>query len=116
MKTETSERTTDYDVIVLGGAFSGAAAAILLKRWMPAARVLVVERQAAFDQKVGEATVEVSALFLHRVLGAYDELARTHLPKHGLRYWFYDREARALSEMTELGPDEVPRLPAFQLD
>jgi flavin-dependent dehydrogenase len=106
----------DYDVVVIGGAFSGAAAAILLKRWMPEARVLVIERESAFDQKVGEATVEVSSLFLHRVLGVYDELSRTHLPKHGLRFWFYDRKDRPLSEMGEVGPDEVPRLPSFQLD
>jgi flavin-dependent dehydrogenase len=83
---------------------------------MPGARVLVIEREAAFDQKVGEATVEVSSMFLHRVLGLYDELSRVHLPKHGLRYWFSDHPGRSLSEMSEAGPDEVPRLPSFQLD
>jgi flavin-dependent dehydrogenase len=106
----------DYDVVVIGGAFSGAASAILLKRWMPEAKILVIERETAFDQKVGEATVEVSSLFLHRVLGVYDELSRVHLPKHGLRYWFHDTLGRRLSEMSEVGPDEVPRLPSFQLD
>jgi flavin-dependent dehydrogenase len=116
MKNDVAEGPVDYDVVVVGGAFSGAATALLVKRWMPSARVLVIERQAAFDQKVGEATVEISAIFLHRVIGLYDELSRTHLPKHGLRYWFYDHLGRSLAEMTEAGPDEVPRLPAFQLD
>ena len=105
-----------YDVIVLGGAFSGAAFTVLLRRWLPDARVLVVERREEFDQKVGEATVEVSALFLYRVLGLYDELSRTHLPKHGLRYWFTDGPERTLAEMSEIGPSEAPRLPTFQLD
>jgi flavin-dependent dehydrogenase len=116
MPTPTQNGSPDYDVVVIGGAFSGAAAAILLERWMPDLRLLVIERQAAFDQKVGEATVEVSSFFLHRVLGLYDELSRVHLPKHGLRYWFSDHAGRPLSEMSEAGPDEVPRLPSFQLD
>ena len=55
-------------------------------------------------------------MFLHRVLGLYDELSRAHIPKQGLRYWFTDHPNRRLDEMTEIGPDEVPRLPAFQLD
>lgn len=116
MEKAAPQGRSDYDVVVLGGAFSGAASAILLRRWIPDARVLVIEKAAAFDQKVGEATVEVSSLFLHRVLGLYDELSRVQLPKHGLRFWFHDRDDRPLSEMSESGPDEVPRLPSFQLD
>lgn len=104
------------DVLVIGGAFSGAASAILLRRWLPGRRVMVVERSEAFDHKVGEATVEVSALFLHRVLGLSDFLAQHQLPKHGLRFWFTDGPDRTLSAMSEIGPNEVPRLPAFLLD
>jgi flavin-dependent dehydrogenase len=106
----------DYDVVVIGGAFAGAGFATLLRRFHPAARVLIVERQERFDRKVGEATVEVSALFLHRALGLYDLMSRGHLPKHGLRFWFTDRPDRGLAEMSEVGPASMPRLPAFQLD
>lgn len=109
-------RSTDYDVVVIGGAFSGSALATLLKRWLPSSRILVAESSTAFDHKVGEATVEISAMMLGRVLGLHDFLARTQLPKHGLRYWFADRPDRTLAEMTEVGPREVPRLPAYQLD
>jgi flavin-dependent dehydrogenase len=105
-----------YDVVVIGGAFSGAATAILLKRWLPEAKVAVVEKAPTFDRKVGEATVEISSLMLHRVLGLSDVLARDHLAKHGLRYWFADRPDRTLAEMSEVGPGEVARLPAYQLD
>jgi flavin-dependent dehydrogenase len=105
-----------YDAVVIGGAFSGAAFATLLKRWRPTSRVLVVEQRPAFDRKVGEATVEISSLMLSRALGLHDYLAREQLPKHGLRYWFSDSPQRSLAEMSEVGPSEVPRLPTFQLD
>jgi flavin-dependent dehydrogenase len=107
---------TDYDVVVIGGAFSGCAAAQLLRRVAPQARVLVVERQQRFGRKVGEATVETSGMFLTRVLGLYDYLVRNHLPKHGLRYWFSDRPGRRLEEISEVGPLKVSALPSFQLD
>src|SRR5579864_9006691 len=58
-----------FDVVVIGGAFSGAATGLLLKRRRPQLRVAIVERAAAFDRKVGESTTEVSSCFLTRVLG-----------------------------------------------
>jgi flavin-dependent dehydrogenase len=105
-----------YDVVVIGGAVAGSAFATLLRRARPATRVLVIERRARFDRKVGEATVEVSGLFLHRALGLYDHLSRYQLPKHGLRFWFTDSKDRGLEEMSEVGPTRASRLPSFQLD
>ncbi len=105
-----------YDVVVIGGGFAGGGFATLLRRLRPGTRVLVVESGERHGRKVGEATVEVSAFFLHRVLGLYDLLSREHLPKHGLRYWFYDRPDRRLDEMSEVGTDRLPGLPTFQLD
>ncbi len=102
--------------MIIGGAFAGASCATLLKRRLPDCRVLVVESAECFDRKVGEATVEVSGYFLHRVLGLYDHLSRHHLPKHGLRFWFSDGPGRRLAEMTEIGSRQLPRLPSFQLD
>ncbi|HVS03296.1 MAG TPA: tryptophan 7-halogenase [Thermoanaerobaculia bacterium] len=105
-----------YDVAVVGGAFSGAAAALLLRRWLPGCRIAVVERQPRFGRKVGEATVELSGLFLTRVLGLYDHLLRDHLPKHGLRFWFAADAGDPLEALSEVGPARVSALPSFQLD
>lgn len=105
-----------YDVVVIGGAFSGAATALLLRRLSLGCRVLVVERQERHGRKVGEATVETSGMFLTRVLGLYDYLVRNHLPKHGLRYWFSDGPGRRLDEISEVGGRKVSALPSFQLD
>jgi flavin-dependent dehydrogenase len=106
----------EYDVVVIGGAVSGASLALLLRRWLPATRLLIVEREEVFGRKVGEATVEVSGMFLHRVLGLYDMLSREHLPKHGLRFWFTDGPERSLLKMSEVGSGGIPHLPSFQLD
>jgi flavin-dependent dehydrogenase len=106
----------DADVVVIGGSFAGSSTALLLRRLIPGARVIVVERQERLSRKVGEATVECSAFFLHRILGLYDFLSREQLPKHGLRYWFHSHPDQRLEELTEIGPAEPPTLPSFQLD
>jgi flavin-dependent dehydrogenase len=105
-----------YDVVIVGGAVAGAASALLLRRFHPASRVLVVEPRERFGRKVGEATVEVSGFFLHDVLGLGEHLAAEHLPKHGLRFWFSDGEARRLEAMTEVGARTRASIPSFQLD
>lgn len=106
----------DYDVIIIGGAFSGAASAILLKRDLPDLRVLVVERGTEFNRKVGESTSEVGACFLTRVLHLGHYLNGAHYLKHGLRMWFHNRPEDRVEDCTELGPRFQSRLPTFQLD
>jgi len=75
-----------FDAIVLGGAFSGAATATLLRRFRPATRLPVVEGPERLELEVGESTFETSAPFVHRGLGPFDLLTREHLPKHGRGY------------------------------
>ncbi len=111
-----SDDTRSYDVVIIGGAVSGASTAILLKRRMPRLRVLVVEKADRFDWKVGESTVEISAYFLTRVLKQYDHLSREQLPKQAFRYWFVNEKVTCLREASEVGPTQLARTPSFQLD
>jgi len=106
----------EFDVVVIGGAIAGASTAILLRRRRPGVRVLVVEKSDAFDWKVGESTVEISAYFLTRVLKLYDHLSREHLPKQAFRYWFHNEKVTCLREASEVGPTQLARTPGFQLD
>jgi flavin-dependent dehydrogenase len=104
-----------FDVVILGGAFSGASAAILLRREQPELSVLVIERVPAFDAKVGEATTEMSAMFLTRRLAMWNHLEVEQLPKEGLRYWFSNEKVRSHADASETGGFLRSAVPSFQL-
>src|ERR1051325_2385786 len=112
----TSEPDRPYDVIVIGGALSGAATATLLLRHNPGIRLLIVEKSTKLSRRVGEATVEVSAYFMGRVLGLTQYLNENHLVKQGLRFWFTSDKVQNLEEASELGGRYQVRLPSYQLD
>ena len=106
----------DYDVVIMGGALAGASMGILLKRDLPDARILIVERSEAFSFKVGESTSEVAGAFLTRVLRLGSWLSREQIAKNGLRFWFNRPENTCAGRCAELGPKLQVRLPAYQLD
>ncbi len=105
----------DYDVVILGGAFSGASAAILLRREQSQLRVLIVEKAEAFDAKVGEATTEMSGMFLTRRLAMWHHLEAEQLPKEGLRYWFSNERVSGHADASETGGFIRSAVPSFQL-
>lgn len=104
-----------YDVIILGGAFSGASTALLLRREAPELKVLIVEKAEAFDEKVGEATTEMSAMFMTRRLRLWRHLEDEQLPKEGLRYWFSNEKVKSHADATEAGGFLRSTVPSFQL-
>jgi flavin-dependent dehydrogenase len=105
-----------YDVVVIGGALSGAATATLLLRSNPGLNLLILEKSAQFTRRVGEATVEVSSFFMGRVLGMTKYLNESHLVKQGLRFWFTNDEVESLGDAGEVGGHYQVRLPSYQLD
>ena len=106
----------EYDVVIIGGAFSGAATALMLKRKQPEARVLIIEKTAEFDRKVGESTTEVSSCYMTRVLGLTHYLGHEQLAKQGLRLWFSNRPDQRFDDCAEIGTRYQSRLPGFQVD
>ena len=105
-----------YDAVIIGGAFSGASAALLLKRRRPATRVLIIEKAAEFDRKVGESTTEVSSCFLTKVLGISTWLGHHQLAKQGLRMWFARTPGERFEDCAEVGARYNSRLAGFQVD
>src|ERR1041384_3231821 len=105
-----------YDVAIIGGSLAGAATATLLLREQPKLRVLIIERSPKFGRRVGEATVEVSAYFLGRVLGLTQYLNESQLVKQGMRFWFAGRQTETIEDCSEIGGRYMARVPSNQLD
>ncbi len=116
MSFAASKESLIYDVVVIGGSLSGAATATLLLRKNPGLKLLIVEKSTHFTRRVGEATVEVSAFFIGRVLGMTQHLNESHLVKQGMRFWFTNDEVTSLDQASELGGRYQVRLPSYQLD
>jgi len=112
----SAEVADTYDVVIMGGALSGGATATLLLRHNLGIRILILEKSPKLGRRVGEATVEVSAYFMGRVLGLTQYLNESHLAKQGLRFWFTNDDVRSLAEASELGPLYQVRVPSYQLD
>jgi flavin-dependent dehydrogenase len=116
MSASTDPAGKSFDVAIVGGALAGAATATLLLRARPQLRVAIIEKSEKFGRRVGEATVELSAFFLSRVLGLTRHLNESHLVKQGLRFWFANDASRALDQCSEIGGRYLARVPSYQVD
>lgn len=79
-----------YDVVVLGAGLAGLSLArqLLLNS---SKKVLLLEKRSQIPpsrQKVGEATVQVSAYYFSKMLDLEEHLLREHLMKYNLRFYW----------------------------
>jgi 2-polyprenyl-6-methoxyphenol hydroxylase-like FAD-dependent oxidoreductase len=79
-----------YDVLIIGAGLAGLALArqLLLNTDK---RILLVDRRTEFPpakQKVGEATVQLSAYYYARVLDLEEHLMQEHYLKYNLRFYW----------------------------
>ncbi len=106
-----------YDVAVIGGGMAGSLLARQLKRARPSLDIGLFEKSTERSYKVGESLVEIASNHLIRRHQLSGYLYENHVPKNGLRYFFDDVECETpLTQMSEIGPINLPFHPAFQID
>lgn len=79
-----------YDVLIIGAGLAGLALARQLLLYTDK-QILLVDRRTEFPpakQKVGEATVQLSAYYYARVLDLEEHLEQQHYLKYNLRFYW----------------------------
>ncbi len=109
-----------YDVAIIGAGLAGLALArqILLNSHK---RILLVDRRPQVPtprQKVGEATVQLSAYYLSRVLDLEEHLLREHFLKYNLRFYWKTagRDNRGFEDYGQAYIRSVSNIATYQLN
>ncbi|MCC5625382.1 NAD(P)/FAD-dependent oxidoreductase [Nostoc sp. CHAB 5715] len=117
-----SIQSQEYDVIIMGAGFAGVCQARHLLLNIPNIKVALIdsrpEERTDKDLKIGESTVEVSAMFLYRELGLYEYLIENQVPKQGLNFhWPKDQiKTDSISDYYSLWSLLNPPMPSFQIE
>jgi flavin-dependent dehydrogenase len=115
-----SPRAHRYDVVILGGGLAGQSLARQLLLYSDK-RILLVDKRAelpAPDQKVGEATVQVSGYYFSKILDLEEHLLREHYLKYNLRFYWKSpgRENRNFEDYSQAFYLKISNVPTYQLD
>ena len=111
-----------FDVVIMGAGFAGNCQARHLLLKVPDLKIAIIDprpiERSAKDQKVGESTVEITAMFLARELGLQDYLLENHVPKYGLSFhWPKDLAQTATTEdYYNIWVNRTPSIDSFQLN
>ncbi|KYQ91737.1 hypothetical protein DLAC_07521 [Tieghemostelium lacteum] len=119
--------TIFYDVVIIGGGIAGLSSCRHLLLNIPDLcnkRIAIIEPRSAErnnlneDYKVGESTVEVSAMFFSKELQLQDYLIENHPPKFSLQF-HWPKEAEKTDTMDDYYSTwavKNPDIQAFQLN
>ena len=109
-----------YDVLIIGAGLAGLALArqLLLNTDKT---ILLVDRRTEFPpakQKVGEATVQLSAYYYARVLDLEEHLLQEHYLKYNLRFYWKTagRENRSFEDYSQSYIRALSNIPTYQLN
>ncbi len=119
MKPEKFNRKF-YDVVIIGAGLAGLSLArqLLLESDKT---ILLLDRRAAIPpprQKVGEATVQLSAYYFSKVLDLEEHLLREHFMKYNLRFFWKNTSAdnSRYEEYSQSYIRNLSNIATYQLD
>lgn len=114
-------KTSDhYDVLIIGAGLAGLSLArqLLLNSDK---KILLLEKRSQIPsphQKVGEATVQMSAYYFSKVLDLEEHLLREHFMKYNLRFYWKTagRENRNFEDYGQAYIRSLSNIASYQLD
>ena len=109
-----------YDVVIIGAGLAGLSLARQLLLTSDKT-ILLIEKRAAIppaQQKVGEATVQVSGYYFSKVLDLEEHLLREHFMKYNLRFYYKTagRENRCYEDYSQSYIRTLSNIATYQLD
>jgi 2-polyprenyl-6-methoxyphenol hydroxylase-like FAD-dependent oxidoreductase len=118
---KTNMKTLDrYDVLIVGAGLAGLSLArqLLLNSDK---RILLIDKRSQIPsphQKVGEATVQMSAYYFAKVLDLEEHLLREHFMKYNLRFYWKTagRENRNFEDYGQAYIRNLSNIASYQLD
>jgi flavin-dependent dehydrogenase len=117
---EDMQAREHYDVVIIGAGLAGLSLArqLLLNSEK---KILLVEKRAEIppaQQKVGEATVQVSGYYFSKVLDLEEHLLREHFMKYNLRFFYktVGRENRCYEDYGQSYIRTPSNIATYQLD
>ena len=115
--TAAIQSDNECDLLIIGAGMAGSCLARQIKLAHSELSVVVLDAKTSFDSWVGESTIEVFVDYAHRHLQLGPYLARHHMLKQSLRY-YWDSEARDLPiwEMSEFGVSGYHAQLSYQID
>lgn len=111
---------TQHEVVILGAGLAGLSLARQLLRNTDK-RILLLEKRSEVPsarQKVGEATVQVSAYYFAKVLDLEEHLFREHFVKYNLRFYWVTpgRDNKSYEDYSQSYIRDLSNIATFQLD
>jgi len=110
-----------YDVIILGAGLAGGTLARQVLRGGGGKTILLLDRRDDLpptDQKVGEATVQVSGFYYSKVLDLEEYLLCEHYMKYNLRFYWKSagRDNSRYEDLSQSYIRTLSNIPTYQLD
>src|SRR3989449_6077703 len=109
-----------YDVVIIGAGLAGLS---LVRQLLLTSdkKILLIDRRAEIppaSQKVGEATVQMSAYYFSKVLDLEEHLLREHFMKYNLRFYWKTagRENRNFEDYSQSYIRNLSNIASYQLD
>jgi flavin-dependent dehydrogenase len=95
-----------YDLIIVGGGLSASFLCLNILKSNSGFKILVIERNERFPQKVGESFVDITALFVQSL--GIDHLLKDQAVKTGVRYLFNETNSDNMDEIAEFASPTKP--------